>query len=79
MIIQPAQTVGGSDGGLVRRMALRQVRDRMKAITFGRGDKMSCGECELRKLSNVRQFATWTGMRDHLITFHGLDRREVPE
>lgn len=78
MIVQPVQLVGGDDGGLARRQAFRDVKNRMSGAAF-RNRKMECGDCVEAKVRNVRTFRTWDGLRSHLITFHGIDHRIVPE
>jgi len=82
--------IGEEDGGLSLRQMFRSVKDRMTTDGFKFGgkttdgkyvppSKMTCADCNELKLSNIRSFRSWSSLRDHLIAYHGRDRRELPE
>lgn len=77
-LVRPVQLVAGDDGGLARRQELRSVQKEMSKVTF-RTKRMVCGACSALNLRNVRRFRTWESLRDHLIGYHDIDPREVPE
>lgn len=77
-LVRPVQLVTGDDGGLVRRQELRIVKDAIASRAF-RNKKMKCGECVAAKVRDPRMFRTWVSLRHHLIEYHGVDSREVPE
>lgn len=71
--------VGASDGGLQRRMMFREVRDRVITNQMTGVLSTACGLCVEHEAKNVRRYVSWDGMRNHLISYHGEDPREVPE
>ena len=77
-LVRPFQLTTGDDGGLQRRQALRRVKNEMASLTF-KGKKMKCGACVSAKAPEPRRFRTWASLRDHLIGYHEIDSREVPE
>lgn len=68
--------IGQEDGGLLRRQMFREVKERMSSALFGRR-KMVCKDC--KDANRFRAFRSWDGLRTHLIEYHKIDRREVPE
>ena len=79
-LIKPATlATGNDDGGLALRMQLRAVKTEMGSALFRKSKVMSCGACRALNLVSVRRFRTWDALRSHLVTYHRIDHREVPE
>ncbi len=87
MIVQPQPILPNyDDGGLARRQGFREVKERMDAKLVRRGRDASgrqpvmvCAECVSGGSKSPNRYRTWTVLREHLIDYHGIDRREVPE
>lgn len=74
-LIEPV-TLSGDDGGLERRQFYRKLKDQMQGPMWKRM-QMRCGAPHGDRACG-RPFRSWSGLRDHLIVYHGVDRREIP-
>lgn len=78
-LVQPVTLAHGDDGGLAHRQMFRKVMETMRSARFPRNQKIVCRPCLDAKSRNPHSFRSWDGLRSHLITFHDIDRRELPE
>lgn len=60
--------------------SLLAVKERMRSFgDWTRLSKMICQSCIDQKAHNPRAFRSWDALRTHLVGYHRIDHREIPE